>query len=70
MGAPKNTPKEIVGKLNAEVNVVLAEPDMRKRLVELGGEPLIQSPEAFGEQIKTETEKWQKIVEFAGLKVE
>jgi tripartite-type tricarboxylate transporter receptor subunit TctC len=43
---------------------------MKKRLVELGGEPLIQSPEAFGEQIKAETEKWRKVVEFAGLKVE
>ncbi len=70
IGAPKNTPKEIVGRLNAEVNAVLAEPEMRKRLVELGGEPLIQSPDAFGDQIKAETEKWKKVVEFAGLKVE
>ena len=70
MGAPKNTPKEIVGKLNAEINAVLAEPDIRKRFVELGGEPLIQSPESFGDEIKTETEKWKKVVEFAGLKVE
>ena len=70
MGAPKNTPKEIVEKLNAEVNAVLAEPDIRKRFVELGGEPLIQSPESFGDEIKTETEKWKKVVEFAGLKVE
>jgi len=70
MGAPKNTPKEIVEKLNAEVNAVLAEPDVRQRLVELGGEPLIQSPEAFGDDIKAETGKWKKVVEFAGLKVE
>ena len=70
MGAPKNTPKEIIAKLNAEVNAVIKEPDMAKRLVELGGEPRAQTPEAFGEEIKAETEKWKKVVEFAGLKVE
>jgi tripartite-type tricarboxylate transporter receptor subunit TctC len=70
MGAPKNTPKEIIAKLNSEINAILAEPEMKQRLVELGGEPLIQSPEAFGEQIKAETDKWKKVVEFAGLKVE
>jgi tripartite-type tricarboxylate transporter receptor subunit TctC len=70
IGAPKNTPKEIVVKLNSEINAILAEPEMKKRLVELGGEPLILSPQAFAEQIKAETEKWRKVVEFAGLKVE
>ncbi len=70
VGMPKNTPREIVGRLNAEINAVLAEPEMNKRLVELGGAPLIQSPEAFGEQIRAETEKWRKVVQFAGLKVE
>ena len=70
MGAPAKTPREIVGRLNAEINAVLAEPEMKQRLVELGGEPLIQSPEAFGGMIKAETEKWRKVVEFAGLKVE
>ena len=70
MGAPKDTPKEVIDKLNKEINAVLAEGEMRKRLVELGGEPLIQSPEAFGDMVKAETEKWKKVVEFAGLKVE
>jgi tripartite-type tricarboxylate transporter receptor subunit TctC len=70
MGAPKNTPKEIIEKLNKEINAILAEPDMKKRLIELGGEPLIQTPEAFGKDIVAETEKWKKVVEFAGLKVE
>jgi tripartite-type tricarboxylate transporter receptor subunit TctC len=70
MGAPKNTPKEIVAKLNGEINAILADPDMKKRLIELGGDSLIETPEAFGEQIKAETEKWKKVVEFAGLKVE
>ncbi|MHC2623321.1 tripartite-type tricarboxylate transporter receptor subunit TctC [Bradyrhizobium huanghuaihaiense] len=70
MGAPKNTPKEIIAKLNSEINTLMKEPDMTKRLVELGGEPRVQTPEAFGEEIKAETEKWKKVVEFAGLKVE
>jgi tripartite-type tricarboxylate transporter receptor subunit TctC len=70
IGAPKATPKEIIGKLNAEINAILAEPAMKQRLIELGGEPLIQTPEAFAEQIAAETEKWKKMVEFAGLKVE
>ncbi len=70
MGAPKNTPKEIVAKLNTEINAILAEPDMKKRLVELGGESLIQTPEAFGANIVAETDKWKKVVAFAGLKVE
>jgi tripartite-type tricarboxylate transporter receptor subunit TctC len=70
IGAPKATPKEIIGKLNAEINAILAEPAMKQRLIELGGEPLIQTPEAFAEQIAAETEKWKKMVEFVGLKVE
>ena len=70
MGAPKNTPKEIIAKLNTEINTILGEPDMKKRLVELGGDPLIQPPEKFGADIVAETEKWKKVVEFAGLKVE
>jgi tripartite-type tricarboxylate transporter receptor subunit TctC len=70
MGAPKNTPREIISKLNSEVNAIMKEPEMTKRLVELGGEPLVESPEAFGDMIKAETEKWQKVVAFAGLKIE
>jgi tripartite-type tricarboxylate transporter receptor subunit TctC len=70
MGAPKKTPPEIIEKLNREINAVLSEPDMRKRLIELGGEPLISSPEAFGAMIAAETEKWEKVVKFAGIKVE
>ena len=70
MGAPKDTPKEIIAKLNAEVNAILAEPAIKARLIELGGEPLIQTPEQFGKDIVAETEKWKKVVEGAGLKVE
>jgi tripartite-type tricarboxylate transporter receptor subunit TctC len=70
MGAPKDTPKEIIAKLNAEVNAILAEPTIKARLIELGGAPLIQTPEQFGNDIVAETEKWKKVVEGAGLKVE
>jgi tripartite-type tricarboxylate transporter receptor subunit TctC len=70
MGAPKKTPPEIIAKLNREINAVLAEPEVRKRLIELGGEPLISTPEDFGAMIAAETEKWEKVVKFAGIKVE
>ncbi|GAC1335353.1 MAG: tripartite tricarboxylate transporter substrate binding protein [Bradyrhizobium sp.] len=70
MGAPKKTPPEIVEKLNREINAVLAEPEMKKRLVELGGEPLAGTPDAFGAAIAAETQKWEKVVKFSGAKVE
>src|ERR1700687_1274604 len=70
MGAPKKTPPEIIEKLNKEINAVLAEPEMKKRLTELGGEPLIGTPDAFGALIAAETEKWEKVVKFAGAHVE
>ena len=67
MGAPKNTPKEIIEKLNMEVNAVLAEPAIKARLIDLGGEPLIGTPEAFGAMIVAETEKWKKVIEGASI---
>jgi tripartite-type tricarboxylate transporter receptor subunit TctC len=70
MGAPIKTPPEIIEKLNREVNAVLAEPEIKKRLTELGGEPLISSPEAFGAMVAAETEKWEKVVKYADIKVE
>src|SRR3954464_8919723 len=65
MGAPKNTPKEIIAKLNKEINEVLAEPTIKARLIDLGGEPLIGTPEAFGAMIVAETDKWKKVIEEA-----
>ncbi len=70
MGAPSKTPPEIIARLNSEINAVLAEPEIRKRLVELGGEPLVSTPQAFGEIIKAETEKWEKVVKYADIKIE
>ena len=65
MGAPKNTPKEIIAKLNKEINEVLAEPAIKGRLIDLGGEPLIGTPEAFGAMIVAETDKWTTVIEEA-----
>ena len=65
MGAPKNTPKEIIAKLNKEINKILAEPAIKARLTDLGGEPLIGPPEAFGKMIAAETDKWKKVIEDA-----
>ena len=67
MGAPKNTPKAVIEKLNKEVNAILAEPAIKARLTELGGEPLIGPPEAFGAMIVAETEKWKKVIDGAGI---
>jgi tripartite-type tricarboxylate transporter receptor subunit TctC len=70
MGAPAKTPPEIIAKLNREINEVLAEPEIKNRLTELGGEPLISTPEAFGAMIAAETEKWEKVVKYAGITVD
>ena len=70
MGAPKKTPKEIIAKLNKEINAVLAEPAIKAKLIDLGGEPLIGPPEAFGAMIVAETEKWEKVVKSANLRVD
>jgi tripartite-type tricarboxylate transporter receptor subunit TctC len=70
MGAPKKTPKEIIEKLNKEINALLAEPATKAKLIDLGGEPLIGSPEDFGKMIVAETDKWEKVVKAAGVHVD
>ncbi len=70
VGMPKNTPAEVIAKMNAEVNKALADPAMRKRLAELGGVPIAGTPAAFGKVIAAETEKWAKVVQASGAKVE
>ena len=69
IGAPKNTPKDIIDKLNQEINAGLADPKLKARLVDLGGVPMTVTPAEFGKFIADETEKWGKVVKFAGLKV-
>ncbi len=70
IGAPKNTPAEIVDRLNKEINAGIADPTMKARLAAIGGEPLPCSPQEFGKLIAEETEKWAKVVRAAGLKAE
>jgi tripartite-type tricarboxylate transporter receptor subunit TctC len=67
---PRNTPADIVEKLNKEINAALADPKTKARLSDLGGTVLPGSPVAFGKLIADETEKWAKVVKFAGIKVE
>jgi len=68
LGAPKNTPAEIVGRLNQEINAALADPKLKGRLAELGGLTLPGSPADFGKLLAEETEKWGKVVKFSGAK--
>ena len=68
IGVPKNTPSEIIDKLNKEINAGLADPNMKARLADFGGAPLVSSPADFGKLIGDETEKWAKVIKFAGIK--
>ena len=68
--APKNTPPEIIEKLNKEINAALAEPDIKARLADLGAAPLAGSPADFGQFITAEAEKWTKVIRAANIKVE
>jgi tripartite-type tricarboxylate transporter receptor subunit TctC len=68
--APKNTPPEIIDKLNEEINAALADPKFRARLAEFGGTPLALSPADFRKLIADETEKWGKVIRAAGIKAE
>jgi tripartite-type tricarboxylate transporter receptor subunit TctC len=70
VGAPKNTPAEIVDKLNKEINAALADPKIKARLLDLGGTPMPMTPTDFGKLIAEETEKWGKVVKFADMKPE
>jgi len=70
VGAPKNTPVEIVDKLNKEINAGLADPKMKARLADLGGTVLAGSPADFGKLIADETEKWGKVIQTANIKAE
>jgi tripartite-type tricarboxylate transporter receptor subunit TctC len=68
LGVPRNTPVEIIDRLNKEINAGLADPNIKARLANMGGAVLAGSAADFGDLIVDETEKWRKVVEFAGIK--
>jgi tripartite-type tricarboxylate transporter receptor subunit TctC len=70
IGAPRGTPAEIVDKLNREINAGLADPKIRARLADTGAAPFAGTPGDFGRFMADETEKWAKVVKFAGIKAE
>ena len=70
IGAPRNTPPEIVERLNKELNAGLMDPDLKARLTDLGGAELPGSSADFGKLIVDETEKWAKVIKFANIKAE
>jgi tripartite-type tricarboxylate transporter receptor subunit TctC len=70
LGAPKNTPAEIIDRLNKEVNAGLADAKVKARIVDLGGTVVGGTPQEFATVISEATEKWGKVIKFAGIKAE
>jgi tripartite-type tricarboxylate transporter receptor subunit TctC len=70
IGAPRNTPVEIIEKLNKEINAALADPKIKAQFADLGGTTLGGSPADFGKLISDETAKWAKVIKVAGIKPE
>jgi tripartite-type tricarboxylate transporter receptor subunit TctC len=70
VGAPRNTPDEIIERLNQEINAGLADPTLKGRLASLGGVVFTNTPASFGTFISEETEKWGKAIRAANIKLE
>jgi tripartite-type tricarboxylate transporter receptor subunit TctC len=70
VGAPKDTPVAIINKLNKEINAFLTDPSTKARIADIGGTVLLGSPGDFGKLIAEETEKWAKVIKFAGIKAD
>jgi tripartite-type tricarboxylate transporter receptor subunit TctC len=68
VGAPKNTPAEIIDTLNREINAALVDPTIKARFADLSGEVLALSPTEYRKRIAEETEKWAKVIEFSNAK--
>jgi tripartite-type tricarboxylate transporter receptor subunit TctC len=69
IAAPKRTPEEIVGKLNNDINAVIGDPTVKSKLLSLDIEPQAMTPKEFGKLISDETDKWEKVIKFANIKV-
>jgi tripartite-type tricarboxylate transporter receptor subunit TctC len=67
---PAGTPKAIVTKMNAEVRRIVAAPDVKKRLIDLGADPETTTPEQFAEYVRSERTRWAKVVKDTGARVE
>jgi len=70
MGAPRNTPREVIEKINNEINAALADPKIKARIADLGYTPFVSSPAEFAQFIVEETVKWAKVIRTAGIKAE
>jgi len=70
IGAPKNTPTDIIDRLNKEINAALADPKIKARLADLGAVPMPMTPAEFGKFIAAETEKWGKVIKAANIQPE
>jgi len=70
IGAPKDTPLALIEKLNAEVNAAFGDPAIKARLADFGAEPMPMTPGAFGKFVADETEKWNKVLKVAGVKLD
>ena len=70
LSAPANTPAEVIGILNKEINAALADPEIKARLAALGGVPTPMTPSAFGQYVADETDKWAKVIKFGNIKPE
>jgi tripartite-type tricarboxylate transporter receptor subunit TctC len=67
--APRNTPADIIDKLNRETNAGLADPALKARLIDMGGVPMPMSPTEFDKFIAHEIDKWAKVIKFANIKL-
>jgi tripartite-type tricarboxylate transporter receptor subunit TctC len=70
IGAPKNTPPEIIDQLNRKINAVLTDPTIKTRIADLGGEALALSPSEYTRRIAEQTDKWAKVIKFSGAKAD
>jgi tripartite-type tricarboxylate transporter receptor subunit TctC len=70
IGAPRNTPADVIERLNREINAGLADARIKGRLTDLGGEPMPMSPGVFGRLVADETEKWGKVIRAANIRLD
>jgi tripartite-type tricarboxylate transporter receptor subunit TctC len=70
IGVPRNTPAEIIEKLNREINAGLGDAKLKAQFAELGATVLLQTPAEFGKLVAQETDKWARVIKFAGIKPE